>query len=120
MSSDPATTYEGVGIDDVHLFDAAPVYSGDDTTLSSPVSGNNWVNFSLGNNMIAAINPNGQDLGVTRVSVYFNHTRAVRNDGTRYYLDRSLVIQPAIQPTDTVSIRYYFRLFRLYDHCGRL
>jgi hypothetical protein len=108
MSSDPATTYEGVGIDDVHIFDAAPVYNGDDTTLSQAVSGSNWVNFNLGNNMVAAINPNGQNLGLTNVTVYFNHTGTVRNDNTRYYLDRNLVIQPSVQPTDTVGVRFYF------------
>ncbi|HEV3413313.1 MAG TPA: S8/S53 family peptidase [Puia sp.] len=110
MSSDPATTYEGVGIDDVHVFDAAPVYTGPDISsgLTQQVSGNNWIDFSMGGGQIAAINPNGQDLGLTNVKVFFNHTGAVRHDTLQYYLDRNIVIQPSNPPSDSVSVRFYF------------
>jgi hypothetical protein len=108
MSSDEATTYEGVGIDDVHVFDKASVYTGVNDSLAQPVSGNSWINFDLGGQRIAAINPNGQDLGVTNVKVFFNHTGAVRHDPTQYYLDRNIVIQPTNQPSGPVSVRYYF------------
>ena len=108
MSSDPGTTYEGVGIDDVHVFDKASVYNGVNDSLAQPVSGSSWINFDIGGQRIAAINPNGQDLGLTNVKVFFNHTGSVRFDKTQYYLDRNIVIQPANQPTGNVSIRYYF------------
>jgi Subtilase family/Secretion system C-terminal sorting domain len=110
MSSDEATTYEGVGIDDVHVFDEAAVYTGPDITggLALPVSGSNWINFNAGGAVVAAINPNGQDLGMTNVMVYFNHTGAVRHDSLQYYLDRNIVIQPSNPPSDSVSVRYYF------------
>ncbi len=107
MSSDPATTYEGVGIDDIHIFDRLPVYSGANDSLAQPVSGNNWINFSIGGNVIAAINPNGQDLGTTNVKVFFNHTGTVRNNNVQYYLDRNIVIQPTNQPTANVGVRFY-------------
>jgi hypothetical protein len=109
MSSDPGTNYEGVGIDDVHVFDKAPVYSGPsiDGGLTQTVSGNGWVDFSSGGNRIASINPNGQDLGLTQVGVFIN-TGPVRNDSSQYYLDRNIVIQPANPPTGNVSVRYYF------------
>ena len=109
MKSDPATNYEGVGIDDVHVFDKAAVYSGSNITsgLSQTVSGSGWVNFDVGGQRVASINPNGQDLGLTNVKVYFN-TGGVRNDGTQYYLDRNIVIQPAVAPTAAVGVRYYF------------
>jgi hypothetical protein len=110
MNSDPATTYEGVGIDDVHIFDKASVYSGPGigSGLAQPVSGANWVNFDVGGGRVAAINPNGQDLGLTRVKVYFNATGAVRHDSLQYYLDRNIVIQPSNLPADSVTVRYYF------------
>jgi subtilase family protein/type IX secretion system substrate protein/immune inhibitor InhA-like protein len=108
MSSDPATTYEGVGIDDVHIFDKAPVYCGPSIpALVQPVSGSNWVNFDVGGNRILAINPNGQDLGNTNVEVFINQG-PVRNDGKQYYLNRNIVIQPANVPTGNVSVQYYF------------
>jgi len=109
MKSDGGTTYEGVGIDDIHIFDKAAIYNGPDITsgLTQPVSGSNWVNFDMGGQRVVSINPNGQDLGSTTVKVYIN-TGAVRNDGAAYYLDRNIVIQPANAPTGNVSVRYYF------------
>lgn len=109
MSSDPATTYEGVGIDDIHIFDKAAIYSGPDITsgLAQPVSGNGWVNFDMGGRRVVSINPNGQDLGHTTVKAFIN-TGTVRNDGKAYYLDRNIVIQPANPPSGDVTVRYYF------------
>ncbi len=107
MSSDPGTNYEGVGIDDVHIFDKAAIYSNADTTLTLPVNGNGWVNFDLGGRRIVSLQPNGQDLGSVKVKVFIN-TSGVRNDGKQYYLDRNIVIQPSKPPVDSVSVRYYF------------
>lgn len=108
MSSDPGTTYEGLAIDDVHVFDKAAIYTGVSDSLAQPVSGSGWINFDIGGNRVAAINPNGQDLGVTNVKVFFNQTGAIRNDNTQYYLDRNMVIQPANAPSSPVSVRFYF------------
>ncbi|GGA86932.1 S8 family serine peptidase [Puia dinghuensis] len=108
MSSDPATTYEGIGVDDVHVFDKASVYKGADDSLALPVSGSSWINFDIGGHRVASINPNGQNLGLTNVKVFFNNTASVRHDSTQYFLDRDLVIQPANQPDSNVGIRYYF------------
>ncbi|MBS1933176.1 MAG: S8 family serine peptidase [Bacteroidetes bacterium] len=109
MNSDPATNYEGIGIDDVHVFDKASVYSGANTDagITQNVSGNNWVDFKVGSNVVASINPNGQNLGSTTVKVFIN-TSGVRHTFTQYYLDRNIVVQPANQPTDSVSVRFYF------------
>ncbi len=109
MSSDPATTYEGVAVDDIHIFDKAPVYSGADITggLVQPVSDTNWINFDIGGTRVASINPNGQNLGPTKVRVYIN-TGAVRHDSIQYYLDRNIVIQPSNPPSGKVGVRYYF------------
>ncbi|HVU55604.1 MAG TPA: S8 family serine peptidase [Puia sp.] len=107
MSSDPGTDYEGVGIDDIHIFDKAAIYNDADTTLILPVSGNNWVNFDLGGQRIVSLQPNGQDLGSVRVKVFINGD-GIRSDGKQYYLDRNIVIQPSTPPVDSVSVRYYF------------
>ena len=109
MSSDPATTYEGVGIDDVHIYDDVPIYNGANISsgLTQPVSGSSWVNFDVGGSRTVSINPNGQNLGNTNVEV-FMYPGAVRNDGVQYYLNRNIVIQPANPPASAVSVRYYF------------
>ena len=109
MSSDPGTTFEGIGIDDVHVFDKATIYSGANTDagITQNVSGNNWVDFGTGNNRIASINPNGQNLGSTTVKVFINKT-GIRHTFSQYYLDRNIVVQPTNPPTDSVSVRFYF------------
>jgi hypothetical protein len=109
MYGDPGVTYEGVGIDDIHVFDKAAIYSGVNITsgLTQPVNGTNWIHFNSGGNRVVSINPHGQSLGNTAVKVYIN-TGGVRNDGHQYYLDRNIVIQPANSPSGPVSVRYYF------------
>ena len=108
MSSDPGTNYEGIGVDDVHVFDRASVYRGAADSLTQTVSGNAWVNFDIGGGRVAAIQPHGQNLGTTTVRIFFNHTGTVRHDTSQYYLDRNIVIQPAIQPDSNVDVRFYF------------
>lgn len=109
MYGDPGVTYEGVGIDDIHVFDKAAIYSGADITsgLTQTVSGNNWIHFNSGSNRVVSINPHGQNLGSTEVKVYIN-AATVRNDGQQYYLDRNIVVQPTNAPSGPVSVRYYF------------
>jgi len=107
--SDPATDFEGVGIDDVHIFDKASVYTGSNINPGTvqPVSGSNWINFDQGGKRIAAINPNGQDLGNTVVKVFID-TGAVRDSTNQYYLGRNIVIQPGSAPSADVTVRFYF------------
>ena len=107
MSSDPATNYEGVAIDDIRIFDKAAIYSGVDTTKTIAVSGDAWINFDIGGQRILSLQPHGQDLGDVKVQLFIN-SGGVRNDGVQYYLDRNIVIQPSRPPTDKVSVRCYF------------
>lgn len=107
MSSDDFNQAEGIGIDDVHIFDKATIYQGQNTMVSQPVSGNDYVHFISDNNLIASINPLGQSLGNVAVGVYINQD-SVRLLNNQYYLDRNLVIQSENVPSDSVLIRFYF------------
>ena len=108
MSSDAGYTTEGVGIDDIHVFDKVPVYTGPQLlNTTQTVSGSSWVHFNSGTTRIASINANGQNLGNTAVDVY-PFTGPVRNQGTQYYLNRNIVVRPALQPSGYVSVRLYF------------
>lgn len=108
LSSDELTQGEGIGIDDIHIFDKATIYTGVDVlNINQTVSGNNWVHFSNGGNLVASIHPMGQNLGSTDVSAYIN-TGAVRIMNNQYYLDRNLVIRSTNTPTDSVLVRFYF------------
>ncbi|HVY75822.1 MAG TPA: S8 family peptidase [Puia sp.] len=108
MYSDPGTNDEGVGIDDVHVFDKAPVFTDSlQTSITQPVSGTDWMNFDLNGKRIFSINPNGQDLGNTRLSL-FNDSGAVRDTAGQYYGGRNWVVRTDRQPLDSVGVRYYF------------
>lgn len=108
LSSDELTQSEGVGIDDIHIFEKGAVYTGANVSnINATVSGSSWIDFKSGGTLVASINPLGQNLGSTDVSVYIN-TGAVRFNTNQYYLDRNIVIRPLIAPTDSVLVRFYF------------
>ena len=108
MSSDAGFNLEGVGIDDIHIFDKASIYTGAPVlNTMQNVSGNNWIHFVSNGKRIASINPNGQSLGNTSVDVY-PYVGPVRYQNNQYYLDRNVVIRPSIQPGSNVRLRLYF------------
>ena len=110
--SDPFVNFEGVAIDDVHVYDnTIGIYDG--VTMGSPVSqnisgGTAWINFVSGGKLVASLKPNNQNLGNTNVQVFIN-SGAVRNDGKQYYHDRNITIKPTTTTlTDSVTVRFYF------------
>lgn len=109
FTSDQLTSREGIGIDNIHIFEKETVYTGVDVlNINQNITGtSNWFHFKSGGNVVASINPLGQNLGSTDVSVYIN-TAAVRNQNNQYYLDRNIVINPANTLTDSVAVRFYF------------
>jgi len=108
MASDAGFNTEGVGIDDIHIFDKAAIYTGS-TLLNTMqnVSGNNWIHYTSGATRFASINPNGQNLGNTIVDVY-PYAGAVRNHNRQYYLNRNIVVRPTLPAAGNVSVRLYF------------
>ena len=76
-------------------------------TVSTLVSGNAWVNIRNSNGrIVAAINPNGQNLGLCNVSLHLYTT--VPNDANGYYLPRYFDFNVGTQPTTPVDVRLYF------------
>ncbi len=108
MYSDPGANYEGVGIDDVHVFDKAPVFTDSlVTSLSKPVNGSAWIDFNENGQRILSINPNGQNLGNTRISMY-RDTGSIRDTAGQYYGERNWIVQTTSPATAAVGVRYYF------------
>ncbi len=108
MSSDLGFNFEGVGIDDIHIFDKALIYTGTTVTgITQAVSGSSWTHFVTGGRRVASINANGNNMGSTSVSVY-PVTGAIRISNGQYYLNRNIVIQPTTPPATDVTVRYYF------------
>ena len=64
-------TNEGVGIDDIHIFEKQAIYTGPSVnSVSQNVNGNGWTNFIADGKRLVSINPHGQDLGSTEVQVH--------------------------------------------------
>jgi Secretion system C-terminal sorting domain len=108
--SNGSTQREGIGIDDFRIGEAESVFSGYNVTgvTQNITGGNNWIHFTEGGELIASINPLGQNLGTTTANVYFNTTGLTRFINGHYYLDRNIVLRSAGQPADSVLVRFYF------------
>ncbi len=112
VESDPFVTFEGVAIDDVHVYDNTNgIYDG--ASMGSPVSqnisgGTSWVHFTSGGKLVASIQPNNQNMGNTDVQAFI-YTGGVRNDGKQYYHNRNITIKPAnVSLSDSAIVRFYF------------
>ncbi|RYY61673.1 MAG: T9SS type A sorting domain-containing protein [Chitinophagaceae bacterium] len=113
MRSDAFVGRDGIAVDDIHVYDslhsiytAPPAAS---AVASVPaVGGSGWFNFLSGGQVIAAVNPQGADLGNTDVQAYINQS-AARSKGFQYYHDRNITIKPSdISPSGPVKVRFYF------------
>ncbi|MEP7144839.1 MAG: hypothetical protein ABI707_18285, partial [Ferruginibacter sp.] len=108
LSSDAGVTDEGIGIDDIHVFDKAVIYTGSPVTgITQGVSGNNWVDFSSGGRRIASLNSNGTNLGATTIQVH-PYSGSVRNSNNQYYANRDIVVHVSNPATGNVGMRFYF------------
>lgn len=109
MQADGGVNYEGIGLDDIHIYSSAPIYTGAtiNTGLTQNISGNLWQHFSSGGNRIASLLPNNNNLGSTEAKVFL-HTGSVRNSNGQYYVNRNIVVQPTNAPSSPVKLRFYF------------
>lgn len=112
MSSDESVNWEGIAVDDIHVYDSIySIYDG--PTMVSPVTqnisgGNTKVDFISGGKIIASVLPNNQNMGNTDLQAYIN-TSGVRNFNGQYYHDRNITVKPATkQLSDSVRLRIYF------------
>ena len=107
MESDFSVNREGVAIDDVHLHASARIYAGQAVAeLSMPVNGSGWQAFTHNGQLLAAINPQGQNLGPVGLDVHV-HNGAPRHISSKYYHDRSWVLQ-AQGFSSPVRLRLYY------------
>ncbi|MEP7107303.1 MAG: S8 family serine peptidase [Ferruginibacter sp.] len=108
LSSDAGVTEEGIGIDDIHVFEKATIYTGSPLTgITQGVNSNSWVNFSSGGDRIVSLNSNGTDLGATTIQVH-PYPGPVRGSNNQYYANRNIVVRTSKPPSGNVGVRFYF------------
>lgn len=109
MKSDQGSEYEGIAVDDIHVYDLVnPIFNQE--KFSSPntqnIGAGQTVQYIGGNDIGATLINGTSALGSTAVQDY-KHTLFVNEDSTQYYLPRNFTIQPASNPTDSVTVRFY-------------
>ncbi|MEO7766838.1 MAG: peptidase S8, partial [Ferruginibacter sp.] len=108
MASDAGLTEEGIGIDDIHIFDKAPIYSGLPVTgITQIINTNGWIDFSSNGKRIVSLNSYGANLGNATIQVH-PYTGTVRTSNNEYYLDRNIVVRTSQRPSANVGVRFYF------------
>jgi hypothetical protein len=68
---------------------------------------NVWVPVMDGNNIVAQIKCNGNNLGKVLVDYFINKSGAIRKISNVPYLDRNVGFKPDMQPSSPVSVRIY-------------
>jgi len=107
LFADPAVTFEGLAIDDIHIYDKAqPILPavGIVTSDNAPNT-NQWNDYIVNNSLLASVQPS-QSVGTTTTTLY--HHDIIHNPGfTQYSLPRSYTITSEIAPANTVKLRLY-------------
>lgn len=86
----------------------------EENAIGTPVQGNEFVFIGVPEGIVAAINPNNQNLGIVTSSVYRSSTPREDNDGTNY-LDRTVYLEPSFNPASPVTVRLYFTTSELQN-----
>jgi hypothetical protein len=110
MKSDEYTTYEGVAIDDIHIYsNSAPLYVGNANSAAvlEPLSGSTFLPMADAGQLLATVNPEGANLGSTEAKLWM-HNGPVRVFQNQYYGSRTLTLKPANNPPGSKTLRYYF------------
>jgi hypothetical protein len=113
ITSDPFVSFEGVALDDIHIYsNPNGIYTGppdNSSPITQPaVNGTSWIDFTDGGRLVASINPNGQNLGSTDAQAFIN-TGAIRTHTLQYIHNRNITIKPTnVNLADSASVRFYF------------
>lgn len=107
--SDFYNTFEGIGIDDFHIYDSvALIYDSVSSSMQRSITGGQeWMDFRNADRVFAAIQPNGKDLGDVQVQTFFER-RAIRNFHGQYYLGRNFIVRTSKAKGDSLLVRLYF------------
>jgi len=103
MKSDAGVAWDGIAIDDIHIFDlASPVYDGGPVQVSNPVSSSDWVSYTSEGKIMAQLKPSNQ--GEMNVRLY-KHSYVFNPVIQSYHLSRSYVLSG--DPGDNTRIRLF-------------
>jgi hypothetical protein len=108
LASDPGATFEGLAVDDIHIYDLAnSILPAAGTAVeSNNLSGNAWTNYLHDNQLMAAIQPQNNLSGNTSVTLYGQEV--LHNPTlTQHIMPRSYTIAATNAPADSIGVRLY-------------
>jgi len=108
MSADPGTDFEGIALDDIHVYDLQhPIAPANGiTTFTNDLSGSDWTEYLPSNQVLAALQPNNQSVAGATVTLY-GHDTLSNPAGTQYTMPRSYSIEAAQNPAGSMGVRLY-------------
>lgn len=109
LRSDKGAEFEGLAIDDIHVFDLVnPIF--DQAQFASPITqnigGNQKVPYLENNNIAAVITAGASALGNTTVQAY-KHTNFINEDSSQYFLPKNFTIKSGNNLNDSVEVWFY-------------
>ncbi len=107
MFSDVGLEMEGIALDQIHVYDRKPLYTGSSVQVTAPVAGSGWVHLEQAGARIFSIDPQGQDLGDVTVDVYLDAQDFTIADSL-YLLSRHWKISATNPPQNAIRLRGYF------------
>ncbi len=108
LASDPGATFEGIALDDIHIYDLYyPILPATSTaTITQNLNANVWSDYLLNNKLLASVNPLNESINDAAVTLYAHDT--ISNPGaTQYTFPRSYTIKTAQPAADSAGIRLY-------------
>jgi hypothetical protein len=109
MAADPGAAFEGIAVDDIHIYDfvnpIAPA-NGTTTVTKDLNKDNGWSPYLLDNKLLAAVYPSAQYLPNTTVTLY-THDTLSNPTATQYTMPRSYVVKTQTAPTGLTGLRLY-------------
>jgi hypothetical protein len=91
LASDPGATFEGMAIDDVHIFDLAyPIYNGTQQSVNNAITANTFTPFVSGQKILSDINT-AQSLNLT--TTIYKHDTLYNPGQTQYIFDRNYTVE---------------------------
>lgn len=108
LATDPGATYEGIAIDDIHIYDKARTIlpaKGEETAAVTP-SANAWNSVLLNEQLMGALQPGLTNVGNVRMTLYRQET-IINPGATQFVMPRSYLIQSNQTISDSIGVRLY-------------
>lgn len=111
LSADIGAGFEGLAIDDIHIFDLANEIFNDDTqmplTLTEIINAaDKQTDFIKNSSIVTTLISNNQSLGNTDANLYRQNS-ITDLAAAQYIMPRSYMIRPTYQPTGNVTLRLF-------------